>query len=239
MSTNLRTTSSFQSVKILFLSPGPSNLLSITNLVVSWYHGFRKKRMVQLPLSPVRPSAKGTKSQLLIQRHLSLVMKLHLGSNLANMISASITNSFPTQEQHDPFANEAISTTPNDLNLRFWHKAPGLEERNHHSHDLLYPPPPAWTPSTISQAQPRIGQDSIYAAIGLQENEETPIQENMEMFPEKLNFSRRVPTTSRRAKTREKWASIKDEVEQYYMIECKTLESTMAHFEQKYSFRAR
>jgi hypothetical protein len=44
---------------------------------------------------------------------------------------------------------------------------------------------------------------------------------------------------SRRSEKREKWASIKNEVHQRYVIDGMTLEKTMAEIEQKYSFRAR
>lgn len=101
------------------------------------------------------------------------------------------------------------------------------------------PVPPSSETSAVYLAETMVGadiaatthdsdlQDAIGSAVDLTHGKASNVA------------SHQAPKTPRRTQKREKWASIKDEVHQRYVIQGMTLEKTMVAVEYKYSFKAR
>lgn len=95
---------------------------------------------------------------------------------------------------------------------------------------------------TAMQAQPRAVNASLTPQL-----EETTLTENLNtttnvqtnsILSGRTNPSK-APTRSRRTENRQKWASIKQEVHQLYVLEAKTLQATITIIQQRHSFTSR
>ncbi|CZR53411.1 uncharacterized protein PAC_03289 [Phialocephala subalpina] len=99
-----------------------------------------------------------------------------------------------------------------------------------------YPVPPPSDASAVSSTQSITGGDNITPEFTHQDATDQAVDQGPNLALRSV--ANQPSKISRRTQKREKWASIKDEVHQCYVVQGMTLEKTMAAVEHKYSFKA-